>query len=406
MPPATLIRVAVTSLVRHRLRTGLTTLGIAIGIAATLCTVALGEGSASAIHEDLVALGDNLLWIQASVIRAGGVRDRAGGLAATLSAEDSVAIARDVPEIARCTPQVDSPVQVVHGNQNWRTTYRGVSPDYLQIRKWPVQSGAVFTDVDVQRRAKVCLLGKLVADILFKDEDPAGQSVRLGSVPFTVLGVLRPKGQSATGQDLDDFIILPYTTAVVYLRRTTAIEDIMCSATSPEVFPLAKDHLTLLLRERHRRFPGQDDDFNLRTDDDEIRNQEEAARTTGLMVLSIALVSLIVGGVGVMNIMLVSVSERTREIGLRMAIGARGSDVRLQFLVEAFVLCFGGGLAGLALGIVGARVLTQSLGWPMLISSRAVTVAVAFSAGVGIIFGYYPARRASMLDPIDALRAE
>jgi putative ABC transport system permease protein len=406
MPPAVLIRVAVLSLVRHRLRTGLTALGIAIGIAATLCTVALGEGSASAIHEDLVALGDNLVWVQASVLRAGGVRDRAGGVAATLTAEDSIAIARDVPEISRCTPQVDSPIQVIHGNQNWHTTYRGVSPEYLQIRKWPVQTGVVFTDVDVQRRARVCLLGKVVADMLFKDEDPAGQSVRLGSVPFTVLGVLRPKGQSAVGQDQDDFIILPYTTAVVYLRRTPSIEDIMCSASSAAEIPDAKDHLRGLLRDRHRRFAGQGDDFDLRTDDDEIRVQEEAARTTGLMVSAIALISLIVGGVGVMNIMLVSVSERTREIGLRMAIGARGGDVRLQFLVEAFVLCFGGGVAGLALGVAGSHILTQSLGWPLLISARAVTVAVAFSAGIGIIFGYYPAAHASRLDPIDALRVE
>jgi putative ABC transport system permease protein len=401
-----LVRVAINSLVRHRLRAGLTILGVAIGIAATLCTVALGEGSASVVHDDLVALGDNLLWVQASVIRAGGVRDRAGGVAATLTAEDSVAIAREVPEIARCTPQVDSSIQVIHGNQNWRTTYRGVSPEYLQIRKWPAQAGAVFTDVDVQRRAKVCLLGKVVADMLFRDEDPVGQSVRLGPVPFTVLGVLRPKGQSATGQDQDDFIILPYTTAVVYLRRTPSIEDIMCSATSPEAIPDAKEHLTGLLRDRHRRFAGQDDDFSLRTDDDEIRVQEEAARTAGLMLSAVALVSLVVGGVGVMNIMLVSVTERTREIGLRMALGARGRDVRSQFLVEALMLGFMGGLVGLCLGIFGSRALTQSLGWPMQVSTKAVFIAVGFAAGIGIIFGYYPARRASALDPIDALRAE
>ncbi|MGH9411910.1 MAG: ABC transporter permease, partial [Vicinamibacterales bacterium] len=300
-----LLRTACESLLRHRLRTVLTTLGIAIGISATVCTVALGDGSAAAIHEDLVRLGDNLLWVQASAIKVGGVRDRTGGVAATLTIEDSQAIPEEVPEIARCTPQVDSPIQVIHGNQNWRTTYRGVSPEYLDIRKWQVQRGAVFTDPDIQRRSRVCLLGQFVADIVFKGQDPVGQSVRLGAFPFTVIGVLRPKGQSAVGVDQDDFIILPYSTAIEYFRRSASIEDIMCSTRSAALIPAAKDHLTALLRDRHHRAASQPDDFNLRTDDDEIRVQEEAARTTGLMVSSIALVSLMVGGVGIMNIMLV-----------------------------------------------------------------------------------------------------
>ena len=382
----------------------LTVTGIAVGIAATLCTVALGEGSASALHEDLVKLGDNLVWVQAAVKGSGGVR--AGGVAATLTPEDGIAIAREVPEIERCSPQVDSPVQVIHGNQNWRTTYRGVSPDYLPVRKWPVERGSVFTDVEIAGRSKVCLLGQIVAEMVFGEEDPVGKSVRLGSVPFTVLGVLEAKGQSATGQDQDDFIILPYTTAMAYFRRTTSIEDIMCSALSPDAIDSAKEHLTTLLRERHHRVSGQDDDFSLRSDDDAIRIREESARTMGIMLSAIAVISLIVGGVGVMNIMLVSVTERTREIGLRMAIGARQRDVRAQFLVEAFMLGGLGGVAGLLLGGVGARVLTDMFGWPMVISPTAVVVAVAFGAGVGLIFGYYPARHASALDPIDALRTE
>ncbi|HZS60294.1 MAG TPA: ABC transporter permease [Gemmatimonadaceae bacterium] len=406
MSDLVLIRVAFAAVLRHRLRSTLAILGVAIGIGATLCTVALGEGSAAAIHEDLVALGDNLLWVQASVKRAGGVRDRAGGIAATLTAEDSAAIPQEVPEISRCTPQVDSPIQIIHGNRNWRTTYRGVTADYVQVRKWPVEDGDVFTDVDVQQRSKVCLLGRVVADEVFGDENPVGQSVRLGSVPFTVVGVLKPKGQSSVGQDQDDFIILPYTTAIVFFRRTTFIEDIMCSAVSAELLPLAREHLTALLRDRHRRVAGMEDDFDLRTDDDAIRVREEAARTSGLMVSAVALVSLLVGGVGVMNIMLVSVSERTREIGLRMAIGARQRHVRLQFLVEALVIGLLGGAAGLALGVIAARVLTDSLGWPMLISPKAIAIAVTFATGVGLVFGLYPANRASAMDPVEALRFE
>ncbi len=403
---AILVRVAALALARHRLRATLAALGISIAVAATLCTVALGEGSAMAIHEDLVNLGDNMLWVQASVIRAGGVRDRAGGVAATLLPEDSAAIADSVPEIVRCTPQVDSPIQVVHGNHNWHTTYRGVSPEYLQVRKWEVEAGAIFSDIDVQQRSKVCLLGRVVADMLFETDDPVGQPIRVGAVPFTVLGVLRGKGQSSVGVDQDDFIILPYTTAIVNLRRTRSIEDIMCSADSPANLEPAKEHVTALLRARHRRFAGQDDDFELRTDDDAIRVREEAARTTGLMVSLIALISLVVGGIGVMNIMLVSVAERTREIGLRMAIGARGRDVRAQFLVEALALGTIGGAAGLGLGMIAAFVLTRTLGWPMRISMDALLAAVACSSGIGVAFGYYPAARASALDPIDALRTE
>jgi putative ABC transport system permease protein len=406
VPVLVLFRMAVGALARNRLRTALTTLGIATGIAATLCTVALGEGSAAAIHEDLVALGDNLLWVQASVIRAGGVRDRAGGTAATLTPEDSEAIAREVPEITRCTPQVDSPIQIIRGNQNWRTTYRGVTADYVDIRKWPVEGGAVFTDLDVQQRSKVCLIGRTVADMVFGDDDPVGQPVRIGAVPFTVLGLLKAKGQSSVGQDQDDFVIVPYTTAITLFRRTASIEDIICSATSADAIGLAKEHLAGLLRDRHRRFAGQDDDFELRTDDDAIRVREAGARTMGLMMSAVALVSLVVGGVGVMNIMLVSVTERTREIGLRMSVGARGRDVRLQFVVEALVLGAMGGIAGLLLGMAASRVLTDSLGWPMLMSPRAILVATAFAVGIGLVFGYYPAHRAAALDPIDALRAD
>jgi putative ABC transport system permease protein len=384
-----LFRVALASLARHRLRTALTTLGIAIGIAASICTVALGEGSAAMIHEDLVNLGDNLIWIQAAVRGSGGVR--AGGVAATLTPEDAAAIVREVPEISRCTPQVDSPIRVIHGNQNWPTTYRGVSPDYLEVRKWAADRGAAFTDLDLERRSKVCLLGAVVADMVFGEADPIGQSVRLNSVPFTVAGVLHAKGPSASGQDQDDFIILPYTTAITHFRRTASIEDIMCSARSADTIEVAKEHITALLRQRHRRVAGQEDDFGLRTDDDAIRLQEDTARTMGLMLSAIALVSLIVGGVGVMNIMLVSVAERTREIGLRMAIGARSSDVRAQFLVEASVLGFIGGVGGLLLGGVASRLLTDSLGWPMRVQPDTVVLAVTCAVGICLVSGLWGA---------------
>ena len=400
-----LIKIALTALGRNGMRTALTTLGIAIGIAAVIGTVALGEGSAAQIHKDLVELGDNFVWLENGSVNAGGVRTGAGG-APRLTVDDMTAVLAEVPEIVRCSPQVDSRTQMIYGNQNWNTSFRGVSPEFTQIRSWPVALGTGFTEADVASSARVVVLGSSVAAVLAPDGDIIGQTLRIGRVPFTVLGVLKPKGQSSTGQDQDDFIIIPYTTVMRTLKRQIYLDDILCSARSSADIPVAQAKIATLIRERHRLVDGKADDFNIRSPEDAIKIREETTRQLGLMISSVALVSLVVGGVGIMNIRLVSVTERTREIGLRMAIGAREFDVQLQFILEALVLGLLGGALGVCLGVVGSKALTDSLGWPMLISWRTIAVAVVFSSGIGLIFGYYPARRASKLDPIEALRVE
>jgi putative ABC transport system permease protein len=386
------------------MRTGLTTLGIMIGIAAVLCTVALGEGSAAMVHEQLRGLGDSFIWIEDGGRNAAGVRTSVGD-AKKLTAEDMQAIANEVPEIVRCSPVADSRAQIVYGNRNWNTTYRGVSPDYLQVRRWPPLEGTGFSDADVSAYSKVVVLGKSVADELFQDTDPLDETLRIGSQLFKVLGVLQAKGASAMGND-DDVVLVPYTTAQRYLLRRTWVDDGMCSASSDAVVPIAKEHIIDLMRIRHRIFEGQADDFNIRSPDEQIKTREEAAKAMGFMLAGIASVSLIVGGVGVMNIMLVSVTERTREIGLRLAIGARPRDVQRQFLAEATVLGLLGGAMGVAVGLIGAQLVTESLGWPVTVSLSTIVIAVGFALGVGVIFGYYPARHAASLDPIEALRAE
>ena len=400
-----LIKMALTALGRNGTRTTLTTIGIAIGIAAVIGTVALGEGSAAQVHKDLVNLGDNFVWLENGSVNAGGVRTGAGG-APRLTEDDMHAILAEVPEIVRCSPQVDSRTQLIFGNQNWNTTCRGVSPEYTEIKSWPVEEGTGFTDYDVQSYARVVLLGSSVAKVLAPDGEIIGQTIRVGRVPFTVLGVLKAKGQSSTGQDQDDFMIMPYSTVMRTLKRQIYLDDILCSAKTSADIPVAQARITTLMRERHRIVDGKSDDFNVRSPEDAIKVREETTRQLGLMISSVALVSLIVGGVGIMNIMLVSVTERTREIGLRMAIGAREFDVQLQFILEAIVLGLLGGALGVFLGVVGSKVLTDSLGWAMVISWRTIAVAVAFSSGIGLIFGFYPARQASRLDPIEALRVE
>ena len=400
------LRIAVRALSRNRLRTALTVLGIMVGIAAVICTVALGEGSAALIHQQLLNLGDNFVWIENGSANVGGVRSGARTVP-KLTADDSTAIVSEIQQVTRCSPNVDARIQLVRGNQNWNTTYRGVAPDYLIIKAWPVIEGAAFSDFDVQTRAHVAVLGRTVATMLFGDEDPIGQTFRVGSLLFTAVGILKTRGASTSGQDQDDTVFLPYTTAMAQLKgNLVTVDDIMCSATSAEAIKPAQDKIAELLRLRHRLREDQPDDFNIRAPDDAIRLQEDSARTMELMLSAIASVSLLVGGIGVMNIMLVSVAERTREIGLRMAIGARERDVQVQFLAEALILGLVGGAAGVMLGAVGSQVFAEAYGWPMVISPKTIAVAVAFSSGVGLIFGYYPARHAASLDPIDALRIE
>jgi putative ABC transport system permease protein len=295
---------------------------------------------------------------------------------------------------------------VIVGNQNWNTTFRGVSADYLPIKRWSVVAGTGFSDLDIQQRAKVALLGNTVAINLFGDDDPVERTIRLGSQLFKVQGVLSKKGAASSGQDQDDFVLVPYTAAQRYIKGTTWLDDVLCSASSEAAIPLARDHVTDLLRDRHRIVGAQPDDFNLPAPDESIKMREEAARTMGVMLGSIAAVSLLVGGIGVMNIMLVSVTERTREIGLRMAIGARDRDIRRQFIIESIVLSLVGGTFGIAIGLMTSRILADAAGWPALVSVNTIITATACSTATGLVFGYYPARRASALDPIEALRFE
>jgi len=401
----TLVRIALRALARNGLRTALTVLGITVGIGAVVCTVALGEGSAAQVHNDLMNLGESFVWLENGSRNVGGVRTGSGG-AQTLTADDMHAILSEVPEIARCSPQVDSRVQVINAGLNWNTTYRGITPDYLQIRRWTVERGVAFTDADVEDRSKVAVIGSIVADRLFGEEDPVDRTIRLGPHLFKVLGVLKPKGASTTGQNQDDFILIPYTVAQRSFKGTLTLDDVMCSATSDADVPLAQEHIVALMRDRHRIGEGQPDDFNIQTPDEQIRTREDAARTMGMMLAGIAAISLVVGGVGIMNIMLVSVVERTREIGLRLAIGARQRDVGGQFIVEALLLGLFGGGAGILAGLAGTEVLASGFGWPILVSTRTIVTAVLFSSAVGLVFGYYPARHAAGLDPIEALRAE
>ncbi len=399
------LRIAVRALAANRLRTALTMLGIMVGIGAVLCTVAIGEGSAAQVHRDLLNLGESFVWLENGNRNVGGVRTGAGGVP-RLTPEDMHAIQAEISEIVRCSPQVDARTQVVYGNQNWGTTYRGVTPDYLLIRKWAVASGVPFSDVDVDSRSKVALLGSIVAEKLFGDEDPVDKTIRVGSHLFTVLGVLTPKGASSAGQNQDDFVLVPYTVALRNLKGGTTLDDIMCSASSDAAVPLAQEKIAALMRDRHRIASGQTDDFNIQTPDEQIKLREDAARTMAMMLAGIAAVSLVVGGVGIMNIMLVSVAERTREIGLRLAVGARQGDVRVQFLAEALVLGVVGGAAGVTVGWASAQVLSNAYGYAVIISTNTIAVAVSVAMMTGLVFGYYPARYASNLDPIEALRSE
>jgi putative ABC transport system permease protein len=404
-PALVACRIALGALARNRMRASLTAIGITIGTAAVISTVAIGEGAAAQLRAQLLALGDNMIWVEAGGRNIGGVRTGTGG-SPKLVVADMRAILQSVPEIKSCSPQVDSGIQVIYANQNWRTPYRGVSPEYLSIRRWQVASGEILSAHDVATGANVVLLGQTVVSRLFGDEDPVGKTMRVRDIPFRVVGTLAAKGASAQGQDQDDFILVPYTTAQRKLKGVTWLDDIFCSAADTASMVAAEEKLVALLRERHRIGPGQADDFSIRKPEEMIRAQEETAGTLRLLLSSVAGVSLLVGGVGIMNIMLVSVTERTREIGLRMAVGARERDVRLQFLVEAVLLCLVGTGAGILTGFLVSRGIANAMNWPVLVSPAAVSVAAASAVVTGLVFGYYPARKASRQDPIEALRWE
>jgi putative ABC transport system permease protein len=398
-------RIAGRALARHPLRTTLTALGIAIGIAAVIATAAIGAGSTADIEAQLDALGESFVWIRGGSARVSGARS-GWGTRRSLTVEDAEAIPRRIPQTPACSPVVGGRSQVVAAGNNWNTRYVGVSPAYFPIRHWQIAAGASFTDYDVRGRAKVAVLGYDVALEIFPEGQAIGKTVRVGIFPFEVIGVLAPRGADRSGINQDDVIVVPYTTAQKSLRGITWVDEIMCATTSAEATPIAEVLVADLLRERHGIEPDEEDDFELRQPRESLTLRLETRRTMSMMISAIGLVSLIVGGVGIMNIMLVSVTERTREIGLRLSIGARGADIRLQFLVEAVVLCLVGGIGGVLIGLIASQVLTSWFGWQMIVTPRAIGVAVAAAAGAGLLFGYLPAQRASTLDPIDALRTE
>ena len=400
-----IIRVALRALARNKMRTSLTMLGIIIGVGAVICTVAIGEGASNQVQEQIRNLGDNIVFVAAGSVSQQGVR-MGSSATKTLTLADAKAIQQQIATISKLSPGVGARVQVVYGNQNWNTRVSGVAPEYLEIRRWPVTNGGVFSQREVDAAANVCLIGRTVVENLFGSEDPVNKVVRIQNIPFRVIGVLASKGQSPFGQDEDDTLILPFTTVQKKIAGIDWLQFIMCSAISPDAIHSAQQQIASLLRQRHRLRPDEDDDFIIRSPNDLANVQAQAGRIMTLLLASIASVSLLVGGIGIMNIMLVSVTERTREIGVRMAVGATEQDVQLQFLSEALVLSLLGGSVGVLLGIFGSIAVTNMLRWPTQVPPQAIAIAVLFSAAVGIFFGYYPARKAARLDPIEALRYE
>ena len=398
------LRIALKALNRNKLRTMLTMLGMIIGVGAVITMVALGKGAQTTIEDQVKAAGTNMININSGNFSMGGVRG-GQGTSARLMPEDAEAI-RSVPGVQYVAPGAFTRGQVIAGNQNWSTQVQGTDVELPLIRSWPVKYGAFFSPQDVNAASKVAVLGSVVADTLFGvDYDPTGEIIRIRSQPFRVIGVMSSKGQSGMGQDQDDVIFVPYTTVMKKLQGQQHINNITVSAASPDVEPVARA-IEEVLRVQHKIMPGDPDDFMVRTLEEMASVRSATARTMGTLLAAIAGVSLLVGGIGIMNIMLVSVTERTREIGLRMAIGARGKDVLLQFLVEAVVLSLFGGIIGIAFGFGLAAAAEEFLEWPTTIPPNAIAMAFGFAAATGVFFGFYPARKAARLDPIEALRFE
>jgi putative ABC transport system permease protein len=409
MSPLQVLRVAVRALLRNKTRSFLTTLGVIIGVSAVIAMVAIGEGAKARVEEAFASMGSNLLVVLSGSTSASGAHGGFGSMP-TLTWDDLKAIRSEASAVRYASPQLRSNQQVISEDQNWATSINGVSPEYLLMRTWPVAMGSSISQSDIEAGSKVLLLGQTVVDKLFgSNADPTGQSVRIQKTPFQIIGVLARKGQSATGQDYDDAVFIPYTTFQAKIQgglQKFIAGALMVSAVSSDATARAQLQIATLLRDRHHIPIGGDDDFSIRNLTEMASAQQEGVKTLTTLLASIAAVSLIVGGIGIMNIMLVSVTERTREIGIRMAVGARPRDVMSQFLVEALVLSIAGGIIGILLGLLAANRLAANFGWPILIRLDVIAIAVGFSGLVGVVFGLYPAQKASRLDPIEALRYE
>jgi len=381
-------------------------LGIIIGVGAVITMVAIGQGSKESIQSQLSSMGSNMITIQPSSNISGGVRI-AGSSFQTLTEKDIVALRRNAQYITSLSPMVSAKGQAINGALNWPTSLQGIGPDYLDIRKLTLRDGIVFTDQDVATSAKVCLIGQTVIDNIFPNgENPIGKVIRFNNIPFQIIGILSPKGQSSFGQDQDDIILAPYTTVQKRILATIYYSSIYASAANEQVTDAAVDEITQILRDSHRLRDDEDDDFQVRTQAELISTLSSTSGLLTALLTAIAGISLVIGGIGIMNIMYVSVTERTKEIGLRMSIGARGVDIMLQFLIEAIIISIIGGVIGVFLGLISAWLVTQILSWPTIISETSIVVSFIVCAITGIFFGYYPAQKAARLDPIEALRYE
>jgi len=406
------VAIALKALRTNTLRSALTMLGIIIGVAAVIVMIAVGTGARSQVEAQIKSLGANLMMVFSASATFTGAR-AAVGAANTISEDDAYAIARELPDaVAAAAPALRGSGQIVAGNSNWSTSFYGVTPDYFEVREWSLAEGRFFEPAELNGAAKVAIIGQTVATNLFGDASPIDQTVRIRTVPLTVVGLLAKKGQSPGGSDLDDVLLLPITTArnrvlgATALAKSRSVGSIQIKLIDGIDSKLAEERVRELLRQRHRLQPGQEDDFTLRNLTEILQTREESSRVMALLLAAVASVSLLVGGIGIMNIMLVSVTERTREIGLRRAVGARARDILQQFLVESITLSLIGGLAGVLLGVGGAQLVAALAGWPTELSTTAILLAVSFAAGIGIFFGYYPARKAARMAPIEALRHE
>ena len=396
------IKVALRALRRNTMRSILTALGIIIGVAAVIAMVSIGNGAKAQVEAQVASLGENVITVFPGSFTSGGMRS-GWGSASTLTIEDADAIKREIANVIGVTAEVRDRSQVLASGLNWNTQIMGESPDYPQIRSWPMGEGAMFTDQDVRSVAKVAVLGKTVVDQLFPDGDPLGKTIRIRNIPFKVIGVLAAKGFNLFGQDQDDTVVIPYTSHLKRVSHHQNLNSILVQAASAPAIDKVQQDITDLLMQRRK---GREQDFTVRNQVEIAQAATATSQTMTLLLGAVAGVSLIVGGIGIMNIMLVSVTERTREIGIRLAVGAHGRDVLLQFLIEAVILSSLGGIIGIMIGVGASELVSMKTGWPILVSAASVVVAVVFSAAVGVFFGYYPARKAAQLDPIEALRYE